>query len=130
MNEEPFVYCPVCTTAREKPKLKPPILGMALTSALWGAVMSLLVYLIWDSWLASMWSGFVTAMLSFLGIEGYYTHKFRRELVCPVCEFDPILFRSSPEKAKEKCLTSTKRKPKELHTKWAELESMTPHTPS
>ncbi len=114
------VFCPVCAAGREKPQLDIPVARFLWIAALWGTVVGGAIGVGGNPALG-LWLGFVLAVLCFIGLEVYYTFKFRRELACPVCHFDPLLYRRSPEEAKKRCLEGLKTKDAALLTKLQQL---------
>lgn len=117
------VYCPICSTGREKPKLKLPIARTSLISISWGLLLGSLfgILLNFNFWTGGI-LGVLSAVLCFLGLEVYYSVKFKGELECPVCHFDPLLFRKSPEAAKQKCLEGLQRKEPAFIARWRALQ--------
>lgn len=111
------ILCPICSATRERPALRFPlyrVLGVALlTACLTGAM----VYTFWNPDHA-VWLGVVAGMLCFLSVEVYYSVQFRRELECPVCRFDPILYKKAPERAKQMCLEGLKRQEQLWLSRW------------
>lgn len=119
--EKRSVFCPVCTTEREIPSLKIPWPRVTRFSLSWALLLGLLTFLL-GGWSTALWTTSGTGMLCFIGLEVYYTHKFKREFVCPICHFDPMLYRRSPEEAKRKCLDNLKEKEAFL-AKWHSLKT-------
>lgn len=102
------VLCPVCSTAREVSEFRFPRFKALLTAFGVTALIASTLYLTFSPTLA-LWAGVIGGMLCFLSVEVYYSVQFRRELECPVCHFDPLLYRRAPEKAKEQCMEGLKR---------------------
>ena len=110
------VLCPICSTAREVSEFRfPRIKALSLTLGV-AALFAAAGYLSFSPTVA-LWAGLLAGMLCFLSVEVYYSVQFRRELECPVCRFDPLLYRRAPEKAKEQCLDGLKRKEQVLAAK-------------
>jgi hypothetical protein len=118
------VLCAVCGTGRDLPELHLPRLKMLGASGLWTALTGMLAGLVAGT-LIGIWAGLLSGVLCFLILEVYYSAKFKRELVCPVCQFDPILYRRSPEIAKERCLRSLKMREELFLAKWQALKKTT-----
>lgn len=111
------ILCPICSTVRERPQMKTPrgkVVGFSILAALFGGASSMLFV---EAGPAAL-LGLVSGVLCFLSFEVYYSLRFRRELECPVCHFDPLLYRRSPDKAKAQCLEELKRKEQLLSQRW------------
>ncbi len=50
------------------------------------------------------WGFFSAFVVAAVSQDAWQHHGWRKDLVCPVCHFDPVLFQSDPPLAKEKCL--------------------------
>jgi len=111
------VLCPVCSSFRETPEFRYPRARAIAIAAGLGVLVGLILFLSAFTE-AAVWIGVSAGMLCFLSLEVYYSLQFRRELECPVCHFDPLLYRRSPERAKEQCLDGLKRKEQVLAAKW------------
>lgn len=103
------ILCPVCSTMRERPRRRLPRGRLALLTALFTAMGAATGFTFYGV-SAAIWGAMSCGMVCFLSVEVYYSVQFRRELECPVCHFDPLLYRKSPEKAKAQCLEGLKRK--------------------
>ncbi|MBI4404176.1 MAG: hypothetical protein HY537_08445 [Deltaproteobacteria bacterium] len=121
MNKQEIVLCPVCSTGREKPNFKISKGRVFCLSLLWSVLVGIATYLI-AGLMAALWFGVLCGTLYFLLLEVYFTLKSKGELICPICHFDPILYRKSPEEAKKKCLASLKQK-EEFLARWRSLKS-------
>lgn len=115
------VICPVCSAAREitplyMPRLRSAFLSSGVALALFAATA------LTSDWTAAFWAGGLCGVLFFLGSEVYYGARYRRELTCPVCQFDPILYRRSPDKAKQQCLDGLKQREEFLSARWRALQ--------
>jgi hypothetical protein len=115
------IICPVCSTGRELPPMQVPriklfFFSVSLTGLAFAAAWNFL-----SPGLASIVAAAVGAMYFVFG-EAYYHEKYKRELVCPVCRFDPILYRRAPERAKQRCLDSLKMREDTFLTKWQALK--------
>jgi uncharacterized Zn finger protein (UPF0148 family) len=97
------IFCPVCSTERELPKKKNRAGRQCIKSVAWSVLWGMMAHLIGGLEVA-IWVAFLSGVLCFLVLEVYDSVKFKRELICPVCQFDPLLYRRSPEEAKERCL--------------------------
>jgi hypothetical protein len=118
------VLCAVCGTGRDLPELELPRVKMFGASLLWTVLTGAIAGLV-SGILIAAWVGVLSGVLCFLILEVYYSAKFKRELVCPVCHFDPILYRRSPELAKERCLHSLKMREEVFLAKWQALKKTT-----
>lgn len=116
------VLCPVCGTGRERPLLKVPFAKIFFISLGW-AVLAGMGFGLWLGLISGFWGALAFGVLSFIGFESYYTSKFRRELICPICQFDPILYRRAPEEAKARCLQSLKQQEEVFQSRWKMLQS-------
>lgn len=121
-SETVHIYCPVCSVEREKPFYHFPWVAAVLFSLLWAGVAGIVVGLVAGVSVGA-WAGLFFGMLCFLGIEVYYNLKFKRELECPVCHFDPLLYRRAPEEAKKRCLEGVEGTKKTVIERWRELQS-------
>lgn len=124
MGRLPFqnqVLCPVCGTGRDTPQFQMPWGRVSLLTVAWALLAGTAVGL-WLGMVAGWWGALLGGVLSFLVSEVYYTVKFKRELVCPICQFDPVLYRRAPEEAKTRCLESLKMKEEVFLAKWRALK--------
>jgi len=115
------IFCPVCATKREISPLRLPVFTIVALSGLWALLLGLSTGF-YFSVSVGIWSGLSSAVLCFVILEVYYSVKFKRELVCPVCQFDPVLYRRSPEQAKKRCLDSLKMREELFLAKWQALK--------
>lgn len=106
-NPKPTIFCPVCATERERPILHIPRGILVVISLFWAFTLGLLLYLFSGIWVG-LWVGALSGGLCFLALEVYDTVKFKRELICPICHFDPGLYRRSPEEAQARCAEKLK----------------------
>lgn len=107
--QQPTVLCPVCSTERERPTLRLPLSRILFLSVAWGAACAASLWLLLGGWAAAV-GGIAGGVLSFLAQEVYYSVKFKAELACPVCQFDPLLYRRAPEEAQRRCRESLRQK--------------------
>ena len=91
-------------------------------TVLWTIVVGALGFLTFG-WVAALWMAVASGLLCFGISEVYYIAKFKRELICPVCHFDPVLYRRSPEQAKQRCLDSLKMREEIFLAKWQALKN-------
>ena len=122
-SSDRVVLCPVCSTEREIPK---PIFPWVRTAALslgWALLCGALLATL-SNWWVAFWTSLVSGVLCFLGVEVYYGVKFKGEFTCPVCHFDPVLYRRSPEQAKQQCLDSLKTREDVFLAKWQALKNV------
>ena len=91
-------------------------------TVLWTIVVGALGFLTFG-WVAALWMAVASGLLCFGISEVYYIAKFKRELSCPVCHFDPVLYRRSPEQAKQRCLDSLKMREEIFLAKWQALKN-------
>jgi rubredoxin len=120
-NSVDFIYCPVCETGRAKPKASAPRFKDGFRTFFIGVATAVVLAALGE-WILGLWLGLLFGVLSFTVSEVYYSAKLKRELKCPVCHFDPILYKRSPEKAKEQCLGSLKVKEDVFLAKWQALK--------
>jgi hypothetical protein len=116
-KRSPTVLCAVCGTEREIPKQKKNWPGLMVKSAAWALLCGVVGYLAGGMIPAAV-VALLSGVLCFLSLEVYDSVKFKRELVCPVCQFDPLLYRRSPEQAKQRCLENLKEREELLVRKW------------
>lgn len=121
---EKRIMCPVCQTEREIPRLQSPRPLLFFSSLAIAASVAVIATLFLTVQ-ASLWTGLLVGVLFFLGVEVYYSAKFRRELECPVCQFDPLLYRRKPEEAKERCLKGLKIREELFLARWRALKDQT-----
>jgi hypothetical protein len=98
-------YCPLCKVERRIPYRPKPggfrqISQVALTSAL-------ITIGLWK-WLA--WKGILSFLPLWTGFEVIYRSRVRAALICSSCGFDPYLFLSNEEKAKDEIETHWRKK--------------------
>lgn len=115
------VLCPVCSTGRELAIYKGPRFKLIAGS---GFTFVLALGLVWsvDSWALRVLIATISGLTYFVGFEALHQARYRNELVCPVCHFDPVLYRRSPERAKERCLDSLKMREDIFLSKWRMLK--------
>src|SRR5579859_6192160 len=105
------IFCPVCATGREISRAPRSLTRWVAKSFLLGSLLGLPIWFLFGPLLA-FWAGLSLSLLSFLFYEVYDALKYKRELVCPVCSFDPLLYRKLPEAAKEQCLRKLREQEK------------------
>lgn len=119
------VLCPVCESEREIKVNRIARIPIVLGSSLWAITVGYVAGALLDVFVGA-WLGLVSWVLSFLGLEVYYTLKSKGDLSCPVCEFDPVLYRRHPEQAKQKCLESLKMREDLFLARWKALKNSRP----
>lgn len=103
------VFCPVCAVRREIERHRPTILKLIVQSLGIGSIVGVCIYVL-ASWVTSLWLFIATGLLSFLLFEFYDAKRSYRDLVCPVCDFDPVLYRRAPSAAEERVLKRLERR--------------------
>lgn len=116
-----FIFCPVCSTGRPKPNLRKPWGKILSYTLFWSFISGSVVYYSWGIW-PTFWVTPSVGVLVFLFLEFFSTDKVRKELICPICRFDPILYKRSPEEAKQKCLEGIKFQEEHFMTKWQQMK--------
>lgn len=118
------VFCPVCSTGRELAKQSVPRFKLAIISALLSAAAGVV-----GGFYLSIPSGLICAaavgsVYYVLG-EALLQERGKKALECPVCHFDPVLYRRSPERAKQRCLDSLRMREDTFLAKWQALRQVT-----
>lgn len=109
MKTPSTVFCPVCRSEREIAPLKVPYVGILVKSVGWAVLFGTSVALS-TGWLTGVFLGVLAGALGFVLLEVWESAKGKRDLACPICNFDPLLYRRAPEEAKQRCLASIKQR--------------------
>lgn len=117
------MFCPVCSTEREIPRPKFPALRALAISLSWAALCGSTMAVFFNA-SVGFWAAMVSGVLCFLGVEVYYGVKFKGEFTCPVCHFDPVLYRRSPDQAKQRCLESLKTREDLFLARWQAMKKV------
>jgi hypothetical protein len=118
------VFCPVCSTGRELSRVSIPRLRLGLASILLALAAGAI-----GGFYLSIPSGLICAAaagsLYYVFGEAVWQERGKKDLECPVCHFDPILYRRSPERAKQRCLDSLRMREDTFLAKWQALRQVT-----
>lgn len=115
------IFCPVCSTGRPKPNARTPW-GKILSYSLFWTLISGGCAFLWVGISPAFWIAPTVGVLASLILEWVYAERFKKELVCPMCHFDPILYKKNPEEAKKRCLEGIKIKEEHFAAKWQEMK--------
>ena len=120
-SEKRHVFCPVCTTERELGESPTPWALFGILSVVWAFFCGGAGFLLGGLAIGG-WTGLVAGAVAWLFLEARHGLSRRKELVCPVCQFDPLLYRRAPDRAKQRCLDSLKMREDVFLAKWQALK--------
>jgi hypothetical protein len=118
---EKNIFCPVCSTGRVLPNLRIPFGKILSYSFFWTLILGSIVYMSWG-WEVCLWACPAMGVFIFMVLEVIHAETLKKELTCPVCKFDPVLYKRSPEEAQKKCLEGLKLKEEHFLAKWQQLK--------